>query len=350
MLKPPKAFEWGEKKVKYIDQTKLPIEEIIVETDNYRIIIEDIKRLALRGAPLIGISAAFTLYLGANEYSNLPTKDFENKFYTICDELASTRPTAQNLFWAIDKMKVVYESNKNQNREIILKNLFDEATNIFNDDIKTCDQIGNFGNELIPFEATIITHCNAGLLAVGGIGTALSPIYKAKESGKKIKVFSDETRPLLQGSRLTAWELMKNEIDVTVITDNTAAFLMQKEKIDLAIVGADRITCNGDVANKIGTYSLALACRRHDIPFYVAAPSSTFDFNLKTGSEIPIEERDPEEVVNFFGKRTAPFGAKVFSPAFDVTPSDLLTGIITEKGIIKKPFEESFKSLFKKLL
>ena len=344
-----KTFEWVETKVRYIDQTKLPIEEVIIETNDYRIIIEDIKRLALRGAPLIGISVAFGLYLGANEYSSLSEKDFENKFYIICNQLASTRPTAQNLFWAIDKMKVIYESSKNQKREIILKNLFDEATNILNDDIKTCNQIGAFGNELVPCNATVITHCNAGLLAVGGIGTALSPIYKAKESGKKVKVFSDETRPLLQGSRLTAWELMKNGIDVTVITDNTAAFLMQREKIDLAIVGADRITCNGDVANKIGTYSLALACQRHNIPFYVAAPFSTFDLNLKTGSEIPIEERDPEEIVNFFGKRTAPFGVKVFSPAFDVTPNDLITGIITEKGIIKKPFEESIKSLSKGL-
>jgi methylthioribose-1-phosphate isomerase len=344
-----KTFEWVETKVRYIDQTKLPIEEVIIETNDYRVIIEDIKRLALRGAPLIGISAAFGLYLGANEYSSLSEKDFENKFYIICNQLASTRPTAQNLFWAIDKMKVIYESSKNQKREIILKNLFDEATNILNDDIKTCNQIGAFGNELVPCNATVITHCNAGLLAVGGIGTALSPIYKAKESGKKVKVFSDETRPLLQGSRLTAWELMKNGIDVTVITDNTAAFLMQKEKIDLAIVGADRITCNGDVANKIGTYSLALACQRHNIPFYVAAPFSTFDLNLKTGSEIPIEERDPEEVVNSFGKRTAPLGVKVFSPAFDVTPNDLITGIITEKGIIKKPFEESIKSLSKGL-
>ena len=345
-----KAFEWNEEKVKYIDQTKLPLEEVIIETNDYRVICEDIKRLALRGAPLIGISAAFGVYLGANEYSSLSAKDFERQFYIICNQLVSTRPTAQNLFWAIDKMKVVYEENKNQEREIVLKSLFDEAINIFNDDIKTSDQIGIFGNELIPLKATIITHCNAGLLVAGGIGTALSLIYKAKESGKKIKVFSDETRPLLQGSRLTAWELMKNGIDVTVITDNTAAFLMQKEKIDLAIVGADRITCNGDVANKIGTYSLAISCQRHNVPFYVAAPLSTFDFKLKTGSEIPIEERNPEEVVNFFGKRTAPFGVKVFSPAFDVTPSDLITGIITEKGIIKKPFEGSIKSLPEKLL
>lgn len=345
-----KAFEWNEEKVKYIDQTKLPLEEVIIETDDYRVICEDIKRLALRGAPLIGISVAFGVYVGANEYSNLSAKDFEKQFYIICNQLVSTRPTAQNLFWAIDKMKAVYEENKNQGREVILKNLFDEAINIFNDDIKTSNQIGIFGNEIIPFEATIITHCNAGLLVAGGIGTALSPIYKAKESGKKVKVFSDETRPLLQGSRLTAWELMKNGIDVTVITDNTAAFLMQKEKIDLAIVGADRITCNGDVANKIGTYSLAISCQRHNVPFYVAAPLSTFDFKLKTGSEIPIEERNPEEVVNFFGKRTAPLGVKVFSPAFDVTPNDLITGIITEKGIIKKPFEESIKSLSEKLL
>lgn len=340
-----KAFEWAETRVRYIDQTKLPTDEVIIETTDYRVIVEDIKRLSLRGAPLIGISAAFALYLGANEYSSLSSKDFDNKFYIICEQLASTRPTAQNLFWAIGKMKTVYEDNKKQTREIILKKLFDEATDILDNDIKTCDQIGIFGNEIIPFEAVIITHCNAGLLAAGGIGTALSPIYKANESGKKVKVFADETRPLLQGARLTAWELMKNGIDVTLITDNTAAFLMQKEKIDLAIVGADRITANGDAANKIGTYSLALACQKHNIPFYAAAPLSTFDFNLKTGSDIPIEERAAEEVVNFFGRRTAPAGVKVFSPAFDVTPNDLITGIITEKGIIKKPFEQSVKSL-----
>ena len=343
-----KAFEWKGHSVLYIDQTKLPIEETIVETADYRIIAEDIKRLALRGAPLIGISAAFGVYLGAYEYHNLSNEEFSLKFSEVCRCLASTRPTAQNLFWAIDKMKSVYEANINTERDVLLERLLEEAKTILDEDIKTCDLIGSFGNDLVPDDATIITHCNAGLLAVGGIGTALSVIYKANESGKKIKVYADETRPLLQGARLTTWELMKNGIDVTLIPDNTAAFVMQRSKIDLAVVGADRITLNGDAANKIGTYNLAVICQKHNIPFYVAAPLSTFDFKLKTGYEIPIEERSAEEVTEFFGRRTAPIGVKVFSPAFDVTPNELITAIITEKGIIRKPFDRAIQSLFVK--
>jgi len=343
-----RAFECKDKSVVYIDQTKLPLEEILIETNDYRVIAEDIKRLALRGAPLIGISAAFGVYLGAFEYRNLSSNDFKNKFYEVCNHLASTRPTAQNLFYAVDKMKAVYESASSSSIENILDKLLMEAKNIFDDDIRTCDLIGQYGSELVPDEATIITHCNAGLLAVGGIGTALGVIYKAKEAGKIIKVFADETRPLLQGARLTAWELMKNGIDVTLIPDNTAAFTMQRSKIDLAVVGADRITCNGDAANKIGTYNLAIICKQHNIPFYVAAPLSTFDFSLKTGNEIPIEERSAEEVTEFFGRRTAPPGVKVFSPAFDVTPNELISGIITEKGILRKPFDKSIELLLSK--
>jgi methylthioribose-1-phosphate isomerase len=343
-----KSFEWRDGCAQYIDQTKLPLEEIIVKTVDYRVIAGDIKRLALRGAPLIGISAAFAVYLGAYEFREVPNDEFEIRFQEVCSHLAKTRPTAQNLFWAIDEMKKVYELHKNKNRKFLLENLIDKATSILDDDIRRCDLIGSFGNELVPDNATIITHCNAGLLAVGGIGTALGVIYKAKESGKKIRVFADETRPLLQGARLTTWELMKNGIDVTLIPDNTAAFFMQRNKVDLAIVGADRITTNGDVANKIGTYNLAIICREHNIPFYVAAPLSTFDFNLKTGTEIPIEERPAEEVTEFFGKRTAPRGVKVFSPAFDVTPNELISAIITEEGIIKKPFNKAIEAFYKK--
>lgn len=342
-----RSFEWKVDHVEYIDQTKLPLEEITIKTRDYRIIAEDIKRLAIRGAPLIGISAAFGVYLAAKEYENLDNKNFEKSLLEACHHLASTRPTAQNLFWAIDKMKEVFIANKELSREEILNNLLNKAISILNDDINRCELIGKLGNELIPENATIITHCNAGSLAVGGMGTALSPIYKAKASGKKIRVFADETRPLLQGARLTTWELIKNGVDVTLITDSTAAFLMQKEKIDLAIVGADRIALNGDVANKIGTYSLAIACKEHNVPFYIAAPLSTFDFNIKNGKQIPIEERSAEEITNFFGQRIAPPNIKVFSPAFDVTPNYLITAIITEKGIIKKPFEEKIIELSK---
>ncbi|HEY9188206.1 MAG TPA: S-methyl-5-thioribose-1-phosphate isomerase [Ignavibacteria bacterium] len=342
-----RAFEWKVDHVEYIDQTKLPLEEIIIKTRDYRIIAEDIKRLAIRGAPLIGISAAFGVYLAAKEYEKFDKNNFEKSLLEACNHLASTRPTAQNLFWAIDKMKNVFNTNKERSREEILNKLLNEALFILNDDVNRCDLIGNFGNELIPENATIITHCNAGLLAVGGMGTALSPIYKAKASGKKVKVFADETRPLLQGARLTTWELLKNGIDVTLITDSTAAFLMQKEKIDLAIVGADRIALNGDAANKIGTYSLAIACKEHNIPFYIAAPLSTFDFNINNGKQIPIEERSADEITTFFGKRIAPPNVKVFSPAFDVTPNELISAIITEKGIIRKPFKERIIELAK---
>ncbi len=345
-----RSFTWKETLAAYFDQTLLPLEEKIIETNDYRVIAVDIKRLALRGAPLIGISAAFGVYLGAYEYRNLPQNEFRLKFEEVCRHLASTRPTAQNLFWAIDQMKAVFNANSDIERTKLLSLLLAEAKHILDDDINRCELIGNFGNEVVPQDAVIITHCNAGLLAVGGIGTALSVIYKAKESGKNISVFADETRPLLQGARLTAWELMKNEVDVTLIPDNTAAFVMQRQKIDLAVVGADRITLNGDAANKIGTYNLAIICKEHNIPFYVAAPLSTFDFTLKTGRDIPIEERSSEEVTEFFGKRTAPGGVKVYSPAFDVTPNELISGIITEHGIIRKPYDTAIKALpgFKK--
>jgi len=344
-----RAFEWKKNFASYIDQTRLPLEEILIETKDYRVIAEDIKRLALRGAPLIGISAAFAVYLGAVEYKELPDTEFENRFFDVCNHLAATRPTAQNLFWAIDKMRNVFVQNKDEKRSHILSLMEEEAKNILADDIKTCAMIGEFGNEIVPDDAVIITHCNAGLLAVGGIGTALSVIYTAHNSGKKVSVYSDETRPLLQGARLTTWELMKNGIDVTLIPDNTAAFVMQKKRIDLAVVGADRITLNGDAANKIGTYNLAIICGRHNIPFYVAAPLSTFDFSLNSGDEIPIEERAADEVTDFFGKRTAPYGVKVYSPAFDVTPNELITGIITEYGILRKPFDISIRDLLKQI-
>jgi methylthioribose-1-phosphate isomerase len=342
-----RALEWVEDRVRYIDQTQLPLDTIIIETENYLEIAEDIKRLAIRGAPLIGVSAAYGIYLGIKNFSGFNKEDFINSFKTVSHTLASTRPTAVNLFWAIKEMeKTLNESIKLSIPEI-KKNLLEKALYIHKDDIERCRLIGEYGNEIVPYKATIITHCNAGFLAVGGDGTALSVIYKAHSSGKDIRVYADETRPLLQGARLTAWELMNRNIDVTLIADNTAAFTMKKFKIDLAITGADRIALNGDAANKIGTYNLAIISKKHNIPFYIAAPLSTFDFCLKSGDEIPIEERAPEEVTEGFGKRIAPPGVKVYSPAFDVTPNELITGIITEKGIIYPPYSENiikFKS------
>jgi methylthioribose-1-phosphate isomerase len=342
-----RALEWVKDRVKYIDQTQLPLKEVIIETENYQEIAEDIKRLAIRGAPLIGVSAAYGVYLGIKNFSGNNIDDFIKLFKTVSHTLASTRPTAVNLFWAINEMENTLNESTGLAIPEIKKRLLEKAIFIHKDDIERCRLIGEYGNEIVPEKASIITHCNAGFLAVGGDGTALSVIYKAHSSGKKINVYADETRPLLQGARLTAWELMNRNIDVTLIPDNTAAFTMKRRKIDLAITGADRIALNGDAANKIGTYNLAIIAKRHNIPFYIAAPLSTFDFNLKSGDEIPIEERAPEEVTEGFGKRTAPLGVKVYSPAFDVTPNELITGIITEKGIIYPPYSENiikFKS------
>ena len=334
-----KSIEWCGDSVKFIDQTKLPTDEIYLETSDYNVIADAIRKLKIRGAPLIGIAAAYGVALSAIHSHAEKFDSFANDVLEAIEKLKATRPTAVNLFWALERMKkIVVNSNDVHNLKRLL---IAEALQIHKEDEEMCRKIGENGAKLIPANAVIITHCNTGALATGGEGTAQSVITTAHRQGKNIKVYADETRPLLQGARLTAWELMKNGVDVTLITDNTAAFLMKKRKIDLVITGADRIAVNGDSANKIGTYNLAVIARHHNIPFYIAAPTSTIDASILTGDKIPIEERHANEVTEISGQRIAPENVKVFSPAFDVTPSNLISAIITDRGVFKPPFDFS---------
>lgn len=329
-----------------IDQTKLPTELEVIGIDNVKDCWDAIKVLKVRGAPAIGIAAAYGAYIGIKDSKADSFEDFYKEFNETKDYLANSRPTAVNLFWALDRMdKKVLESKALSINEI-KDALEKEAILIHKEDEETCRKIGENGIEILKDGMTILTHCNAGRLATAKYGTALAPIYVAKEMGMDIKVFADETRPLLQGSRLTAFELMEAGVDVTLITDNMAAMVMGEGKIDAVIVGTDRVAANGDVANKIGTYGVALLAKAHNIPFYVAGPLSTIDLETPTGAEIPIEERDPMEIINGFGKQTGPSNVKVYNPAFDVTPNELVTGIITEKGIARPPYDLSLKKLF----
>ncbi len=328
-----------------IDQTKLPIELEFIETDDYKVVADAVRKLKIRGAPAIGIAAGFGIYLGVKNFEGNNREKFEDVFENVCNEFARTRPTAVNLFWAIGRMKKVFYSNFELGVNELKKKLFEEALAIQDDDIKMCKAIGLHGSKLIPDKANILTHCNTGWLATGDYGTALGIIYTAFEQGKKIRVYVDETRPLLQGARLTTWELMQRGIETILITDNMSAYLMKLGKIDCVIVGADRVALNGDTANKIGTYNLAIVAKYHNVPFYVACPTSSIDFSIKTGEEIPIEERGPEEIVEIMGKQIAPDGVKTFSPAFDVTPSNLITAIVTELGVIYPPFEENIQKI-----
>ena len=321
--------------LRLLDQRCLPTEELFLECRNLQQVAEAIKTLAVRGAPAIGVAAAYGVVLGVQKAIEAGHTVTAPTFTDIIDELAATRPTAVNLFWALERMKKAgKEGLKKRIEETDLRDLLlAEADQIYAEDERAHHRLGELGVQLIPAGATILTHCNAGALACAEYGTALGVIRAAKAAGKKIKVYADETRPLLQGSRLTTWELLKEEIPVTLICDNMAAHCMAKGMIDLVIVGADRIAANGDTANKIGTYSVALAAKAHNLPFYVAAPTSTIDFSLADGSAIPIEERDPDEVRFFGKKRTAPAEVAVYNPAFDITPKALISAIITEKGI-----------------
>lgn len=334
-----KSIEWLGDSVKYIDQTKLPLDEVYIKTSDYRDVAVAIRKLGIRGAPLIGIAAAYGVALAGIESRNTVSSQFLSEINKAIDLLSATRPTAVNLFWALKRMKTIL--NLNEGIEIIRKALIYEAKKIHYEDIGMCKNIGKHGSILIPDNAAILTHCNTGALATGGNGTAQNVITTAHAQGKRINVYADETRPLFQGSRLTVWELMKHGIDVKLITDNAAAFLMQRKKITLAITGADRIAANGDTANKIGTFSIAVNAKYHGIPFYVAAPTSTIDPAIKSGAEISLEERNIEEVTLFDGKRIAPDGVKVYSPAFDLTPASLITAIITDRGIFYPPFDFS---------
>jgi len=340
-----KTIIWKNNTVVLIDQNALPLAERYVACKSYKEVISAIKDLTVRGAPAIGVAAAMGAALGALRLPSLAPKEFRRKLFVICDEISQARPTARNLFWALERMKKCLDQTKHVSQRKIVIELINEAKRICSEDIEINRQMGKYGSKLITDGDNILTHCNAGALATAGYGTALGVIRTAREQGKKLHVYVDETRPILQGARLTAWELKKEKIPFTLITDNMAGFLMQQGKIDKIIVGADRISANGDTANKIGTYSLAVLAWAHCIPFYVAAPLSTMDVSLKTGAAIPIEERKNEEVTHFKGVRSAPAGTKVYNPAFDITPAKYITAIITEKGIIAKPYRASIRIL-----
>lgn len=330
------TIEWKEDKVIMLDQSKLPLEVKFIECSDYQMVAEGIKKLWIRGAPAIGIAAAMGIALGAQDIKAGSYDDFIERLEPIMQTMLSTRPTAVNIKWAVERIKRLLSENTGESVDRLKQLLIDEAKKILEEDIKINKAIGKWGAEFIKDGDTILTHCNAGSLATGGYGTATAPmLIAAKEQGKKIQVIADETRPVLQGARLTAWEFMQAGIPVTLITDNTAGALMKRGIIDLAIVGTDRTTRNGDVANKIGTYTVAVLCKEHNIPFYVAAPLSSIDFSMDSGEHIPIEERSPEEVTTVWGHRVAPEGVNVINLAFDITPARYVTAFFTEKGVFK---------------
>lgn len=340
-----RTIEWRDNKVIMIDQTRLPQEEVYLEFDDFKGVAEAIKGMIIRGAPAIGVAAAMGIALGARDIIADTKESFFQQLSNVCDLIARTRPTAVNLFWAIERMKRVAEMHRDRELDYIREVLKLEAIRVEAEDLEICRAIGRHGASFIKEGDTVLTHCNAGGLATAGYGTALGVIRAAVEAGKKIQVFADETRPWLQGARLTAWELMKDNIPVTLISDNMAGFFMKKGEISCCVVGADRIAANGDTANKIGTYSVAVLAKENNIPFYVAAPISTLDLSLANGDEIPIEERQGQEVTHIQGVQVAPVGIRVRNPAFDVTPSRYITAIITEKGIVHGDFVKGLKAL-----
>jgi methylthioribose-1-phosphate isomerase len=343
-----RTIEWKENAIKIIDQSQLPQRLKYIYIRDVNTLWRAIKSLKVRGAPALGAAAALGVYLGV-KYSK--TEDF-NLFFRqlskVCRYIGSSRPTARNLFFGIERMREAALKNKDKSIDEIKRLLLEEANKIIEEDRRACRRMGNFGARLIEDKDAILTICNAGILATIDYGTALGVVYSAKNKGKRIKVFACETRPMLQGARLTAWELKNNHIDVTLICDGMAAQLMKNGKIDKVFIGADRVALNGDIANKIGSYNLAVLCAYHKIPFYVVAPVSTFDFKIKSGKEIAIEERNPKEVTHlFFKKPIAAEGIKVFNPAFDITPHDLITAIITDQGVIGPPYEKNIAGLIK---
>jgi len=336
------TVEWKNTSIKLIDQTKLPLKLEYLYIKDLKTLWQTIRILQVRGAPALGAAAGLGVYLGVKGSKARDFIEFNKELNKVIVYLATCRPTARNLFWGLERMHKVALENQDKSISVIKKLLLREAKRIIEEDRQACRKIGYYGAKLINNDDTILTICNAGILATIDYGTALGVIYRAKDEGKNIKVYACETRPLLQGARLTAWELNKKGIDVTLICDNTAATLMKQGKIDKVITGADRITSNGDVANKIGTYNLAVLSCHHKIPFYIAAPLSTFDSSIKSGKDIPIEERSPKEVTELFFKQAiAAKNIKVFNPAFDVTPNNLITAIITDKGIIRPPYKKN---------
>src|ERR1051326_4817713 len=343
-----KTVEWTKDGVRMLDQRLLPSQEVYLMLRSYDEVAEAIRKMVVRGAPAIGVSAAMGIALGASQSVGTSIADLEDDFQYICDYMGKTRPTAVNLFWAIERMRATFRHAKAAENAVeeLKKILVAEALAIFKEDIAANRAIGKFGGPLIPDGATVLTHCNAGALATAGdYGTALGVVRGARDAGKRGAVIADETRPFLQGARLTAWELQKDEIPVTVITDNMAGHVMKQGRIDCVVVGADRIAANGDTANKIGTYMVAVLAREHGIPFYVAAPVSTVDLARATGEEIPIEERDSREVTHVREQRLAPEGVPVRNPAFDVTPNKLIAAIITDRGVARPPYVDSLKKI-----
>jgi methylthioribose-1-phosphate isomerase len=331
-----------------IDQRKLPVEEVYVRCKTAPEVARAIKTMVIRGAPAIGVAAAMGIALGMRRSKATGTQKFAAEFHKTCELMAGTRPTAVNLFWAIERMRRTFAAAALAGESVdqIKDRLDAESAAIHDEDIASCRALGAFGADVVPADARILTHCNAGALATAGYGTALGVIRGAIDAGKHVVVFADETRPFLQGARLTAWELVRDGIQTTVITDNMTAALMHQGKVDLVVVGADRIAANGDTANKIGTYGVAVLAREHNIPFYVAAPLSTIDLNTPDGAGIPIEERNAREVTHVGGSQISPENALIWNPAFDVTPHRFITGIITERGIFRPPYAESLKRAF----
>ncbi len=342
-----KTVEWTKEGVSMLDQRLLPTEEKYLMLRSYEEVADAIKKMVVRGAPAIGVSAAMGLALGANQSVGTSIADLEYDFRFMCKVMSATRPTAVNLFWAIERMRTALQKAKKETHDVeeVKRRLVIEAQAIYNEDIESNRALGKFGGELIADGSTVLTHCNAGALATAGdYGTALGVIRGAIDAGKRVAVIADETRPFLQGSRLTAWELAKDNIPVTVITDNMAGHVMKQGKVDCVVVGADRIAANGDTANKIGTYMVAVLAKQHNIPFYVAAPISTIDLALASGEQIPIEERDAREVTHVRDEQLAPDGVTVHNFAFDVTPNELIAAIITDRGVARSPYKESLKS------
>jgi len=337
------TIEWKANKVVMIDQTKLPGAEVYLEYSDYRDVALAIEKMIIRGAPAIGIAAAFAVALGVMKVESAAI--LEDEFLQIYRRLEKTRPTARNLFWALERMKRRFEAARDESLETIKTVMLREALDIEKEDLETNKKIGFWGKELIRDGQTILTHCNAGALATAGYGTALGVIRAAVAEGKRITVFANETRPFLQGARLTCWELKQEKIPVVLIADSMAGYAMQLGKIDLVITGADRIARNGDTANKIGTYANAVLAREHGLPFYVAAPTSTIDLSLSEGRDIPIEEREPREIRECAGQQVSPDNVDVFNPAFDITPARYITAIVTEAGICRPPFDESLSEL-----
>jgi methylthioribose-1-phosphate isomerase len=342
-----KTIEWTSEGVKMIDQRKLPTVEEYPIFKTYREVADAIREMIIRGAPAIGVAAAMGVALGVRDSKARNIAELREEFNEITSTLAATRPTAVNLFWAIERMKMLFTeiTANGTDKRVIADRLIQEALAIQTEDIESNRRIGHFGQELLPNSGTILTHCNAGALATAGYGTALGVIRAAIANGKRLRVLADETRPFLQGSRLTAWELWKDDIDVRVISDNMAGTFMRQGLVDAVIVGADRIAANGDVANKIGTYTVAVLAKQHEIPFYVAAPFSTLDMKISNGSYIPIEQRDPAEVTHIGGVRVVPVGVSVFNPAFDVTPNSFVTAIITDRGVALPPYDVNLRRL-----